>query len=93
MPQFAEEIGMKPVDTSDKVLQLFQSFIKSSAEIDFETKLIEEGIVDSLTMVEFVDQLEQSFEIEFEAEDLTNEAFSSVSSIAALINKRKLKIG
>ena len=50
-----------------------------------ETDLIETGLVDSLTFVEFLAQLEAGFGIRVSLEDLEIDRFRTISSIAGFI--------
>ena len=50
-----------------------------------ETDLIETGLVDSLTFVEFLAQLEKEFGIQVSLEDLEIEHFRTISRIASFI--------
>ena len=50
-----------------------------------ETDLIETGLVDSLTFVEFLAQLEEGFGIQVSLEDLEIDHFRTISRIAGFI--------
>ena len=50
-----------------------------------ETDLIESGLVDSLTFVEFLAQLEKEFGIQVSLEDLEIEHFRTIARIASFI--------
>jgi methoxymalonate biosynthesis acyl carrier protein len=50
-----------------------------------ETDLIETGLVDSLTFVEFLAQLEAGFGVQVSLEDLEIDRFRTISSIARFI--------
>ena len=50
-----------------------------------ETDLIDSGLVDSLTFVEFLAQLEKEFGIQVSLEDLEIEHFRTISRIASFI--------
>jgi acyl carrier protein len=50
-----------------------------------ETDLIDTGLVDSLTFVEFVAQLEEGFGIRVSLEDLEIDRFRTISRIADFI--------
>jgi acyl carrier protein len=55
-----------------------------------ETDLIESGLVDSLTFVEFLAQLEKEFSIQVSLEDLEIEHFRTISRIASFIASKSL---
>jgi len=50
-----------------------------------DTDLIDTGLVDSLTFVEFLAQLEQEFGIHVSLEDLEIDHFRTITSIAAFV--------
>ena len=53
-----------------------------------ETDLIETGLLDSLSLVEFLAQLEESFDISISTDDLEPEYFRSITSIAVFVMQR-----
>ncbi len=50
--------------------------------------LIESGIIDSLGIMSLLSFLEERFSVQIPSEDLMPENFSSISSIAALIDRQ-----
>lgn len=50
-----------------------------------DTDLIETGVVDSLTLVEFLAHLEQEFGVQLSLKDLELDHFRSVTRIAAFV--------
>ena len=59
-------------------------------EITFDTELITGGIVDSFSMVSLKRFLENKYEIQIPDADASPEAFDTVNSIAALVDRFKL---
>lgn len=59
----------------------------SDQEIDENTKLISNGIVDSFSMVSLKTFLEKKFQIKIPDEKATPEAFDSVNNIMALLKE------
>ena len=53
-----------------------------------ETDLIETGLLDSLSIVEFLAQLEESFDISISTDDLEPENFRSITRIALFLTQR-----
>ena len=58
-------------------------------EITFDTELITGGIVDSFSMVSLKRFLENKYEIQIPDADASPEAFDTVNSIAALVDRFK----
>ncbi len=56
-------------------------------EVDFETELISGGLVDSFSMVSLKRFLENKYKIRIPDADASPEAFDSVNSIAALVER------
>jgi len=56
-------------------------------EVDFETELISGGLVDSFSMVSLKRFLENKYDISIPDADASPEAFDSVNSIAALVER------
>jgi D-alanine--poly(phosphoribitol) ligase subunit 2 len=52
-----------------------------------DTDLLAEGVLDSVTLVQLIMRLEQSFDIRVELADLEIDDLRSVRSIAALVKK------
>jgi len=58
-------------------------------EVTFDTELISGGIVDSFSMVSLKRFLENKYEIQIPDADASPEAFDTVNSIAALVDRFK----
>lgn len=56
-------------------------------DIDENTQLIKEGIMDSLTLVLFIEQLEEEFDIQVQETFLKPENFENVDKIVELVKK------
>lgn len=59
---------------------------KTEANLD-STKLVSDGVLDSLDIMNLITELEGEFDIEIEPEDVLSVAFESVEAIVALIKK------
>ena len=57
-------------------------------EINCETKLIDDGILDSLDIVTLVTDLNEEYKIGIEAEDITPENFKNLDAILTLVRLR-----
>jgi acyl carrier protein len=62
-------------------------------QLDENTKLISGGIVDSFSMVSLKRFLEKKYNISIPDEEASPEAFDSVNSIIALVNRHLAKKG
>lgn len=57
--------------------------------IDFcaSDRMVEDGTLDSLTIVQVVGELSVEYDIEFSFEDLSEENFNSIDGIVALVER------
>jgi|SaaInl8_200m_RNA_FD_contig_111_103182_length_819_multi_3_in_0_out_0_1 acyl carrier protein len=62
---------------------------KENADFDEQTNLIEEGLIDSMMVMQLINFLEKQFCIEIELETITAENFETVKSISELVEKMK----
>ena len=62
-------------------------------ELDVNTKLISGGIVDSFSMVSLKRFLEKKYQISIPDEEASPEAFDTVTSIIALVERHVAKKG
>jgi acyl carrier protein len=56
-----------------------------AAEIQDEESLLEQGVIDSATMMDLITFLESHFNIRIDDDELTPENFDSVTAIAAFV--------
>ena len=71
-----------------KRLKRILSSLHPEIEIDRETRLIEDGILDSLDIVTLVTDLNDEYKISIGAGDITPQNFCSIDSIESLIRSR-----
>ncbi len=70
-----------------KLIELFAK--KLSLEVSsVDTDLVETGLLDSLSLVELLAQLEETFGVSISTDDLELENFRSIDSIAGFIVRR-----
>ncbi len=79
---------------SDDIKKMIVDYVKkeyldedSDQEIDENTKLISNGIVDSFSMVSLKTFIEKKFQIKIPDEKATPEAFDSVNNMMALLKE------
>src|SRR5947209_12285439 len=75
----------------DRIAALFADRLNVQVP-SLETDLIETGLVDSLTFVEFLAHLEQDFGIHVSLEDLEIDHFRTITSIAAFVATKSLTV-
>lgn len=71
----------------EKIWQLLRE-INEDIPQNYEIGLIEEGYIDSFAIVNLVASLEEEFNIELEAEDITPENFYSIQSIVVMVKDK-----
>lgn len=70
--------------TEEKVLEILQRMYPG---VTAETKLLDEGIIDSMGMVDIIDELEAEFSIEIDGEDIIPDNFQDAEAITTLVKK------
>lgn len=68
----------------ERILKELHPEIKITAD----TRLIDDGVLDSLDVVTLVTDINDAYKINIAAEDITPESFNTVENIRALIEKR-----
>lgn len=71
-----------------------REYIKQSAHADVasDTPLIEQGIIDSMGVMDLIAFIQSSFGVEFTDEDLTAENFQNIQAIAELIERKNTRL-
>ncbi len=72
---------MKPVE------QKLREYIQDTANtnVDPDMPLVENGIIDSMGVMDMIAFIQSSFHVEFTDDDLTAENFQNIHTIASLI--------
>jgi len=75
-------------------LEILTNYIQGEfgydGDIDPEVDLLKEQIMDSFSIVQLAMFIQERFEIELEAEDLTRENLAKISSMLRLIDQRSI---
>ena len=70
----------------EKILEIL-SGIRSDIDFENSTKLIDDGLLESLDIVSIVGEFNDEFDIEISVEDLLPENFNSVDAMVKLITR------
>lgn len=74
-------------------MQVLEGFLRSESgfqgDLDPSADLLDSNILDSFSIVQLAVFVQERFGVELEAEDLTRANLASLSSIVALIDRRR----
>ena len=70
----------------ETILEIFTG-VRSDVDFENSTKLIDDGILESLDIVAIVGELNDEFDVEISVEDLVPENFNSVDAMVELITR------
>jgi acyl carrier protein len=78
------------VDERSNLIREIQALLEEtlSVQVEAETNLFETGVLDSVTLVQVILQLEERFRFHVPMEDIEVDFFASVTKIAELVAKR-----
>lgn len=68
----------------ERVLQILQE-VRHDVDFEKETKLIDDGILDSFDIIAVVSELNENFEIEITADELEPENFNTLGAVVELV--------
>lgn len=77
---------MYRVEQMDELKQILEE-IRPDLDFEAETKLIDDGILDSFDIISIVGELNMQYNIEINVEDLLPENFNSMTAIFELVTK------
>jgi acyl carrier protein len=63
----------------------------SSAEIEYDTKIFDQGLLDSMGLLFLIEYLNETFQVEVKDHELDPENFESIEKITTFILKKKRK--
>ncbi len=72
----------------EKVLGILKS-VRDDVDFEKETKLIDDGILDSFDIISIVGELNEQFVIDISADELEPENFNTLDAIVSLVEKMK----
>lgn len=70
----------------DKLLEILNS-LRPGVDFTSQTKIVDDGILDSMTIARLIGLLEDEYDIEFEVTDLVPENFNSVDAMMKMIER------
>ena len=70
----------------DRILNILKS-MDDSVDYASETKLIDDKVIDSLTLTALISELESEFNIEIDMDDIVPEHFNSVDAMTELVER------
>ena len=73
----------------EKVIALSRANGLALRAFDRDEVLLQSGLLDSATLIEYVVWIENEFDITIEQEELTVENFGSINQIAAFVDARR----
>jgi acyl carrier protein len=71
-----------------KVKELLLVYSKNKKAIENDTELLKEHILDSISFVQLIGQLEETFDIEYGIFELELEYFNNINTITKIIEKK-----
>ena len=74
-------------DHYEQIINILKTANPYIDDIEIDTQIIDEGIIDSLQFFFIISEIESRFNITIAQEDMTPENFSSVKSINKLFQK------
>lgn len=70
----------------ERIIEIIKT-IKPVANLDANTSLIKDKVIDSLSMIRLVAELEDEFDVDISAQDIIPENFETVSAIYNLMER------
>lgn len=70
----------------EKIIEIIKG-LKPGVEVDENTRLLDDYVIDSLAMISLVSELDDEFDVEISAKDIVPENFATVGAIQNLIDR------
>ncbi len=74
---------MKLTDIQNKIREFIENELKIT--ITAQINLIEQGILDSFTMIKLINFLEEEFDLQIDLDEITPEAFGDIENMSKKI--------
>jgi acyl carrier protein len=88
--------GRKSMHTTEETIRRFlidNAWLEKDKALLRHDSLLEQGVIDSMAMLELVNFLEGLYDIEIPDDDLMPENFDSLASIVAYVDKKRQVVG
>ena len=80
---------------SERIKNQIKEYLKESAmsstEIENETKIFDQGLLDSMGLLFLIEYLNENFQVEVQDDELDPENFDSINNIASFISRKRSK--
>lgn len=70
----------------DKLIEILEG-IKPGVDFASQTAIVDDGILDSMSIARLVGEIEDEFDVEFEVTDLVPENFNTVKAMMQMIER------
>lgn len=70
----------------EKIIEIIKG-LKPGVEVNENTRLLDDHVIDSLAMISLVSELDDEFDVEISAKDIVPENFATVVAIQSLIER------
>ena len=70
----------------EKIIEIIKG-LKPGVEVNENTRLLDDHVIDSLAMISLVSELDDEFDVEISAKDIVPENFATVGAIQSLIER------
>ncbi|MCU6755611.1 acyl carrier protein [Brotomerdimonas butyrica] len=78
--------GNGEFEMKEEIMEILTG-VRSDVDFENSTKLIDDGILESLDIVAIVGEFNETFDVEISVEDLVPENFNSVDAMVELITR------
>ena len=79
-------LGNGELEMKEEIMEILTG-VRSDVDFENSTKLIDDGILESLDIVAIVGEFNETFDVEISVEDLVPENFNSVDAMVELITR------
>jgi acyl carrier protein len=77
------------IEESVRQLMIERAWLEQQDSVSDTDSLVDHGIIDSLTMMELIGFLEQTYEIQVTDDELIPENFETLSAIAGFVEQKR----